>query len=429
MRRSFFHQRRCRKDTSYSRGPSRRLNLSRALAALGAALMLTMAGPSSSDGLDGALKSLKDSLSLLDTAPNMLGLGVCVAEGTETRLLLTQGRRTLAGEPLDPHTRFRLASVSKGFAATTAVILSTQGKLDLSTQAKSLVPYFTLPDPDQVERVTLTHLLSHRLGLPPNAYDNLLEASRKPEDIVPRFAQVEPLCPAADCYGYQNVGFNLIAEAIEKTTGVAYEEQVVHRLLRPLAMEDAGFGRSHLSSDENWARPHRGRGRFLRQSKVNDNYYRVPAAAGLNASTSDLCRWLKTQLGESPEVVSPQVLEILRTPQVFTRAEMYRGKWRRTRLRSAHYGLGWRIYDYAGQQVVFHAGSVSGYGAVVAVLPDQQVGLAAVWNSESTRPWGILPAFLDAYLGLPERDWMKLDPLRLSGDPAATGAYAPEPPP
>lgn len=391
--------------------------------------MLTATGAGNAAGLDDALASLQDSLAVLDTAPNMLGLGVCVADGTETRLMLTQGRRTLAGEPLDPHTRFRLASVSKGFAATTAVILSTQGKLDLGTQTKTLVPYFTLPDPGEVERVTLTHVLSHRLGLPPNAYDNLLEASRKPEDIVPRFAQVKPLCPAADCYGYQNVGFNLIAEAIEKTTGVAYEEQVEHRLLRPLDMQDAGFGQSHLRTDENWARPHRGRGRFLRQSKVNDNYYRVPAAAGLNASTSDLCRWLKTQLGEAPEVVSPQVLEILRTPQVFTRAEMYRGKWRRTRLKSAHYGLGWRIYDYAGQEVIFHAGSVSGYGAVVAVLPDQQVGLAAVWNSESTRPWGILPAFLDAYLGLPERDWMKLDPLRLSGEPAATGAYAPEPPP
>ncbi len=378
--------------------------------------------------LSSALAKLNNDLESLSTAPNMMGLGVCVIDNKATRLLKVQGKRVIGGSPINAETRFRLASVSKGFAATTAVLLNQQGKLDLNTKVRSVVPYFTLPNATEVSKVTLTHLLSHRLGLPPNAYDNLLEAGRKPRDIVPRFSEVKALCPAAGCYGYQNVGFNLIAEAIESQTGVTYQEQVEHRLLQPLAMADSGFGQDHLKHDDNWARPHRGRGRFLRRSSVNDNYYRVPAAAGLNASTQDLCRWLEAQLGAHPEVISAQTLDQLRAPQVFTRAEMNRGRWRRTRLKSAHYGLGWRLYDYAGHSIVFHAGSVSGFGAVIAILPDDQVGLAAVWNSESTRPWGLLPSFLDSYFDLAEQDWMKLKSLKLSGAPAASsGTLAPEP--
>ncbi|MFK7956465.1 MAG: serine hydrolase domain-containing protein [Lysobacterales bacterium] len=383
---------------------------------------------SAADELSSALTQLNNDLESLSMAPNMMGLGVCVIDNNATRLLKVQGRRDLGGSAINAETRFRLASVSKGFAATTAVLLDQQGKLDLNANVGAMIPYFTLPNADEVDQVSLTHLLSHQLGLPPNAYDNLLEAGRKPRDIVPRFSEVEALCPAADCYGYQNVGFNLIAEAIETRTGVTYQEQVEHRLLQPLQMADSGFGQGHLKHDDNWARPHRGRGRFLRRSTVNDNYYRVPAAAGLNASTGDLCRWLGAHLGSHPDVISEQTLAQLRAPQVFTRAEMYRGRWRRTRLKSAHYGLGWRLYDYAGHSIVFHAGSVSGYGAVVAILPDQKVGLAAVWNSESTRPWGILPSFLDSYFGLSQQDWMKLESLKLSGAPAASGgALAPEP--
>ncbi len=395
---------------------------------IGICLLMFFSGPSA-QGLAGAVSQLKNDLEQLDGAPNMMGLGVCVAQGGNTQLMQVHGEQTLGGPALNPNTRFRLASVSKGFAATTAVLLDQQGKLDLKASARSLVPYFTLPVASQVDQVNLTHLLSHRLGLPPNAYDNLLEASRKPRDIVPRFAAVKPLCPAADCYGYQNVGFNLIAEAIEQSTGVTYEEQVQQRLLRPLGMADSGFGQAHLKHDDNWARPHRGRGRFLRQSQVNDNYYRVPAAAGVNASISDLCRWLKAQMGQNPEVISDQTLARLHQPLVATRAELYRGQWRRSRLNSAHYGLGWRIYDYSDHPIVFHAGSVSGYGAVIALLPEENVGIAALWNSESSRPWGILPTFLDAYFGLAPKDWMKLDDLKLSGaPPAAGGSYAPEPP-
>ncbi|MEM9531900.1 MAG: serine hydrolase domain-containing protein [Pseudomonadota bacterium] len=358
-----------------------------------------------------AIQSLERGMSALEAAPNMVALGACVASAEDVLLLRVQGQRRRSGDRIDLKTRFRLASLSKSFAATTALMLERSDLLDLATPIRQLVPYFTLPRAEDARRATLLHALSHRLGLPPNAYDNLLEAGRRPEVIVRRLEEVKPLCAAGDCYAYQNVGFNLIADAIEAATQVGFEEQVQHRVLTPLNMDDTGFGRPHLLRDDNWARPHRGRGSFLREVGVNENYYRVPAAAGMNASIRDLCVWLQAQLGGASEVLDDTLLARLTQPQVVTRAELYRGRWRRTRLRDAQYGLGWRIYNYAGHRVVFHAGSVSGYGALFALRPEDRVGLAAVWNSESTRPWGLAATFLDGLLGLPPEDWLKLEEL------------------
>ena len=75
--------------------------------------------------------------------------------------------------------------------------------------------------------------------------------------------------------------------------------------------------------------------------------------------------------------------------------------WRRQRLTSAGYALGWRIYDYAGHRVVFHGGAVQGYRGLIAMLPDRDLGVAILWNSESSLPSGLLPTILDRALGLP----------------------------
>jgi beta-lactamase class C len=72
------------------------------------------------------------------------------------------------------------------------------------------------------------------------------------------------------------------------------------------------------------------------------------------------------------------------------------------------YALGWRVYDYAGNRLVFHGGAVQGYRGVVAMLPDRDFGIALMWNSESSLPTGLLPTMLDR-LGLPAQRWLDID--------------------
>jgi beta-lactamase class C len=110
-------------------------------------------------------------------------------------------------------------------------------------------------------------------------------------------------------------------------------------------------------------------------------------------------------------VLPSDVLEELHAPVVATPHEIRGSGWRRQRLRSASYGLGWRVMDYAGERLIFHAGAVQGYRGMLGMLPDRGFGFAVIWNSESGVPAGLLPVALDRFLGLPVVDWLELDKL------------------
>ena len=139
-------------------------------------------------------------------------------------------------------------------------------------------------------------------------------------------------------------------------------------------------------------------------------YYRLAPAAGVNASISDMAQWLVAQTGHRPDVLPAPLLATLQAPIVGTPPEMRNSSWRRDRLDAAGYGLGWRVYDYAGQRVVFHGGAVQGYRGLMAMIPDRDFGMVVLWNSESSLPSGLLPTILDRAIGLPPQRWLDVDP-------------------
>src|SRR5690606_37707998 len=76
---------------------------------------------------------------------------------------------------------------------------------------------------------------------------------------------------------------------------------------------------------------------------------------------------------------------------------------------AAGYALGWRVFDYAGHEMVYHGGAVQGYRGAMALLPDRDLGIAILWNSESALPSGLLPTILDSALGLTDSQWLDED--------------------
>lgn len=331
---------------------------------------------------------------------DIVGLAVAVVRNGEVTFSETYGYRELEGDdPVDRSTVFRIASLSKGFAASAAGQLIADGKLSLSAGVSDYVPELRLKNGNQLKALTLENVLSHRTSLPPYAYDNLLEAGVAPAEILGEFRKVDPICPVGQCYSYQNVAFDTISRVIEQTDGRAYSDVVEEEFFNKLDMGRASFGLENLKQDDNWARPHRRRrGQAWRVGDVKEAYYRVPAAGGVNASIVDMAEWLKAQMGYAPDVISPQILEMTHTERVRTPAEIRRLS-SVMKLDAAHYGLGWRIYEYAGTRVVKHSGSVDGgYGAQIAFLPDRGVGIVLLTNSRSRQFWEILPAFLDAEL-------------------------------
>ncbi|HEY6942397.1 MAG TPA: serine hydrolase domain-containing protein [Dokdonella sp.] len=338
--------------------------------------------------------------------------GLAAAVVKDDKVLLERGIGAAdwsTGEPVTTDTVFRLASLSKAFAAALTGLLVEDGRLHWDTKVADALPSFTLADDDGAQRLTVQDILSHRVGLPHNTYDRLLEQDEPYELLVDRLKDVPMACPVGACYGYQNIAFSMIGDVVFAETGDFYYHQVEKRLFHPLGMGTATYGRDALEGSKSWARPHHRSGASWSSFVPSEAYYRVAPAAGVNASIRDIEQWLIAQMGGRPDVLSPALLETLHTPLVETERELRSTPWKRGRLKEAQYALGWRIYDYAGETMIFHAGAVQGYRAMIAFLPKYRFGAAMLWNCESGLPAGLMPMLLDRYLGLPEVNWAGID--------------------
>jgi beta-lactamase class C len=346
----------------------------------------------------------------LESSSDVSGLAVAVIK--DDKVLLERGigyANASTREPVTANTVFRLASLSKAFATAMAALMVQDGVISWDTKISNVLPTFQLADVNASQKVTVADILSHRVGLPHNTYDRMLEADAPYEELVTRLAEVPMACPVGDCYGYQNIAFSLIGDVTYAVTGDFYYHEVETRIFHPLGMDTATYGRDALEGTKSWARPHRRAGRGWIPFTPNEAYYHVPPAAGVNASVRDMEQWLIAQMGGKPNVLSPAVLEVLHTPVVATDRERSSTPWRRGRLLNAQYALGWRIYDYAGQTLIFHAGAVQGYRAMIAFLPKYRFGAVMLWNCESAAPSGLMPMLMDRYLGLPEVNWAGID--------------------
>ncbi|MET0225000.1 MAG: serine hydrolase domain-containing protein [Dokdonella sp.] len=338
--------------------------------------------------------------------------GLAAAIIKDDKVLLERGvgfANAATHERVSSDTVFRLASLSKAFAAAMSGLLVERGQLHWDTRVADMLPAFTLNDVAGAQKLTVRDILSHRVGLPHNTYDNLLEQDEPYELLVDRLKDVPLACPVGDCYGYQNIAFSLIGDVTYAATGDFYYHQVEKRIFHPLGMDTATYGRDALEGSKSWARPHHRTGSGWAPFVPKESYYHVPPAAGVNASIHDMEQWLIAQMGGRPNVLSPELLSVLHTPLVETEREKRASPWRRSRLLDAKYALGWRIYDYAGTTLVFHAGAVQGYRAIIAFLPKYRFGAVMMWNCESPVPMGLMPMLIDRYLGLPEVNWAGID--------------------
>lgn len=299
---------------------------------------------------------------------------------------------------INNNTIFRLASVSKPFAATITTMLAQEQRLKLSDPITAYLPNFSLATPGAANKIQLKHLLSHTSGLMPNAYDNLLHENWSMEKVISRFARVTPICQPEKCYGYQNIAYSFVQSAIEKASNKPYSDLLQERIFTPLRMQRASVGIDVFMQNKNTAKPHILRKKIKsgkknhagkdikryiwRTVKVTPDYYKVAPAAGINASIADLSKWLIANLGHNPEVLSLALISELTTPRIRTKKDLRRRYWRE-HLTDAHYGYGWRVYQLNGTEIIYHSGWVAGFRADIGYSPELDIGFAVLINAES----------------------------------------------
>ncbi len=332
--------------------------------------------------------------SLLQTANIPGGAYIIVTPDTIASLGTTGKTRAGGSDAITANTVFRLASVSKTFAAELTALMVEQGKLTWQDPANRYTPAFRIKG--NTQRITLEDLLGHSTGIVGHAYDHLIEAGQHIEQILPKFAELSPVCAPSTCYTYQNVVFSLIEPAIQAVSQTSYAENLDIHIFKPLNMRTASTGLEALQESDNYARPHRKqRGRWV-EVPVLPTYYRITPAAGVNASILDMGRWLQAQLGAYPDVISASVIESVTAPRLVTRGDLRRRYWR-DHLTSAHYGLGWRVYRWGEEELIYHGGWVSGFRADIAFSRQHNVGFAVLLNAEDSTASEISTTFWEMF--------------------------------
>ncbi|GAA1949654.1 serine hydrolase domain-containing protein [Nocardioides panacihumi] len=264
------------------------------------------------------MESLSDLVDATAVAVGFSGVVRVDLQG-ETLIAKAYGLANRAYEiPNTLTTQFGTASATKGLTALAVMVLVEQGRLELTTTARSL-----LGDdlPEIAADVTVEHLLGHRSGigdyLDEDELDDITQYVMRvpvhqlatPEDYLLVLSGHPTAYPAGDRFAYNNAGYVVLAVLVERASGVGYHELVRRRVLEPAGMTDTAF----LRSDELPAGAARG---YLARDGLRSNVLHLPVVGvgdGGAYSTAADCHRLWQAL-QSGRIVSRETFAQMRTP-------------------------------------------------------------------------------------------------------------------
>ena len=278
------------------------------------------------------------------------------------------------GIPNHVHTRFGLASGTKGLTALAVVSLIDEGAFELSTPVRSV-----LGDdlPLIGDDVTIEHLLAHRSGIGDyldedegvDLADYLMPVPvhelATTEEYLVALAGHEPKFAAGERFAYCNSGYVVLALIAERASGVPFHDLVVRRVCEPAGMTATAF----LRSDEH-AEP-AAAGYLEVDGTWRTNVFHLPVRGsgdgGIYSTVADL-RALWTALLRG-KIVSPDWVAEMTRP----RSEVPSQKMR--------YGLGFWIHS--SKEIVLLEGMDAGVSFRSVHDPERDLTHTVVSNTTS----------------------------------------------
>jgi CubicO group peptidase (beta-lactamase class C family) len=284
-------------------------------------------------------------------------------------------------EPNDP---FHLGSCTKAMTGTLIGLLVQQGKLKWETPLAEYFPELKDKVHPDYQGVTLVHLLSHRAGVPPmtNGFAPLtpLQALQtrmmpSPADQRRRMAEMvltqAPIHKPGEKFEYSNAGVSLAGAIVDRVMGEEYEAVLQRLLFEPLGIKSAGFGAMGAAGKIEAPWQHRKNGDKIvpiEPGPLSDNPPFITPAGRVHCSIGDWAKYvqcvLKAMRSEEGLLAAAQVQQLKEPPF------------------GGNYALGWGIAtrDWAGGQVLTHAGSNGGNFCVVWVAPLKNFAVLAATN-------------------------------------------------
>jgi CubicO group peptidase (beta-lactamase class C family) len=319
----------------------------------------------------------------------------------------TAGYRELSSRsPVDTATVFRIASMSKSFAAAAILQLRDEGKLSLEDPAERYVPELAglRSGTDDAPRITIRHLLSHSAGFPEdNPWgDQQLAATDDELSAMIRGGIPFSTAPGTN-YEYSNFGFAILGRIVANVSGMTYERYLTERILRPLGMNSTTLEPSAVPADRLAHGYRLVDGEWVEEPQLPHGAF--GPMGGMLTSVSDLSRWVGLMLDAWPardgDAAGPLRRASLREMQQVARyggASVVRDTAAGTvTLTAGGYGYGLGIRQTClFRTLVSHSGGLPGFGSLMRWLPEHGVGIVAMGNLTYTGWGGVTDQALQA---------------------------------
>jgi CubicO group peptidase (beta-lactamase class C family) len=338
--------------------------------------------------------------------------GFALAIVKDDRIVFVKGygvRELGKPEPVDKDTLFAIASNTKAFTTAALATLVDEGKLKWDDPVTKYLPWFQLYDPYVTREMTVRDLLSHRSGLATFGGDLLWYETTYPrQEVIRRVRYLRPTYGFRSHYGYQNIMFLTAGEIIPAVTGESWDDYVKERFFTPLGMTRTNTTFKQLTSSQNVATPHNefeGRVRVIHYSNVDS----AGGAATINSSAAEMAQWIRLQLGrgtyEGRKIFGADRSREMWTPNTVVSGVSESAEKFNPTVHFNLYGMGWFLSDYRGRKVVTHSGGLDGMTSRVALLPEENLGVVILTNSETPLQSFLWYKVFDVFTGAAPRDW------------------------
>jgi len=307
-------------------------------------------------------------------APALL---IAVVRGDDT--VIQAYGETAPGSGIEPdeHSIFRLASVSKVFAADVLASLAVKGRLGLTDPLSQYAP-----DGVQVQSngrpITLLDLATHSAALPRELPDPDAKPSENPFAAFDRAyywkwlgSNTPPYAPGTTTL-YSNAGYGLLGDALAKAGGADYSTVLANEVLAPAGLSDT----TNVLNDEQQKRLMTG----LDPLNQPDPNAIVPdvmyASAGVYSTAADMARWMKWHL-DGARRQTPQALLAHQMWLPYDGLKSVVG----TEVTDADgMGLGWVVsLPRNGTPLLLgKSGGLGGFMSYVALSPNRGLGILVV---------------------------------------------------
>lgn len=336
------------------------------------------------------------------------GLAIAIVRNDSIVHIRGYGSRTMdANEAVDENTLFAIGSSSKAFTATLVGMLVDEGELRWDDAAHVHLPGLELFDPYVSKELTIRDLLAHRSGL--SRGDLIWYATDYDRrEILRRVRFLKPAWSVRARFGYQNIMYLAAGEAASTVTGRSWDDLIRERLFMPLGMTRSNTSTSALARTSNVATPHAEIDDTLRVVSWH-NIDNIAPAGSINSSVADMSKWVRFQLAGgkvgTKSLVAAGTLQETHNPQTVVPVSAD-AKQLNPYTHLVSYGLGWFIQDYRGRELRQHGGNIDGMSAMVALMPEEKLGLVVLTNANGS-PLPTIAAYraIDALIGAQPRDW------------------------